>query len=315
MTAALSRIPGHCPNARVLALTAVGAMPPLLLAAGVALPAFPEACLHFVRLCTASLADLDAPLHRLPVLLIAGGLLAALARRFVLLRRARVLLASLPTRSLRAGEPLQRIAERLGVSRMVVITAEGPLPAFTAGLIRPTIFVAESLTRRLDPAELEAVVLHEACHVRGRHPLRAMIAALAADAFFWLPVVRTEAEEAQAQMEFLADDEAAATVGTLVLASAIITVAEMSQQHALPATAFAARSLVPRRVGRLLGTGRARCARAARSTVGVSLAALAVLWSMALLSSAVHAAHDAGLSPDCPHAVLHGPAHQHASVS
>lgn len=312
---AVSRIRGLCPNAPVLALAVAGAMPPLLLAMGVALPAFPEACLHFVRLCTASIAALDAPLHRLPFLLVAGGLVAALARRALVVGRARALLASVPVRALRPDEPLAHIAARVGISRLVVLSADGPLPAFTAGLIRPTIYIAESLVRRLEPDELEAVILHEACHVRNRHPLRAAVAAVAADAFFWLPILRREVEEARAYMEFAADDEAAAGVGTLVLASAIINVAEISREHALPATAFAARNLVPRRVDRLMGAGSASCAKAGRRAVATSLVALAVIWSMALLSSAVHAAHDAGLSPDCPHGALHGPAHQHATGS
>lgn len=314
MKSAAAVIRVHCPNAPGLALTAVGALPPLLLAAGGTLPAFPEACLHLVRLCTASAAALDAPLHGVPLLLVAGGLLAALVRRVVLHRRAEVLLASLPTRRLRPGEPLQCIAERLGISRMSVLTADGPLPAFTAGLLRPTMFVAESLVGRLEPAELEAVIRHEACHIRGRHPLRVTMAGLVADAFFWLPILRREAAEAQVRMEFAADDEAAAGVGELVLASAIIRVAEISREHALPAIAFAG-NLVPRRVARLLGARTAGGVKAGRRTVAASCAALALLWSLALLSSAVHAAHGAGLSSDCPHAARHGPAHQHAAVS
>jgi Zn-dependent protease with chaperone function len=58
--------------------------------------------------------------------------------------------------------------------------------AFTAGLVRPRIYLSRSLLRELPAAELEATLLHEAAHAARRDPLRCWLVELVL-ASLWYP--------------------------------------------------------------------------------------------------------------------------------
>lgn len=87
-------------------------------------------------------------------------------------------------------EPLDRLTMVLGLTgRVRLVDVPGPL-AFCFGWIRPQICVSTALVDELSPAELEAVLRHEARHLRRRDPLR-VLALNAADAgLFAVPVLR-----------------------------------------------------------------------------------------------------------------------------
>lgn len=58
--------------------------------------------------------------------------------------------------------------------------------AFTAGLVRPRIYLSRSLLRELAPAELEATLLHEAAHAARSDPLRCWLVELVLSSL-WFP--------------------------------------------------------------------------------------------------------------------------------
>lgn len=75
--------------------------------------------------------------------------------------------------------------------------------AFTAGLLRPRIYLSTALLRRLSPSELEATLLHELAHVKRRDPLRCWLVELIVWSLWfprtsWLGVAHRAAREARA---------------------------------------------------------------------------------------------------------------------
>ena len=129
----------------------------------------------------------------------------------------------------------------------VWITDEPHAAAYTAGLLRPRIYLTEGALAALEPEPLAAVIAHEAHHVARRDPLRLLIAHVMADALFFLPALGRLATRYAAQAELAADNAAVrAGNGPRPLAAALLAF----DQHA-PASAV---GIAPERVDQLLGT-------------------------------------------------------------
>jgi len=84
--------------------------------------------------------------------------------------------------------------------------------AFTAGLLRPRIYVSTALLRRVSAPELEATLLHELAHVRRRDPLRCWLVALVVWSL-WFPGTSWLGPAHRASRESRADASAAAGMG------------------------------------------------------------------------------------------------------
>jgi beta-lactamase regulating signal transducer with metallopeptidase domain len=104
-----------------------------------------------------------------PVLLAlwAGAVLALVAREAARARACRRVLARASTVS---GGAVARLTERgrrrLGICRAVrVVAADAPVSPFTAGLLRPVIFVPGALLARENRHALRAALSHELAHV------------------------------------------------------------------------------------------------------------------------------------------------------
>ena len=115
--------------------------------------------------------------------------LAALGRGWLAVVRLR--------RSLRRpSDPrIERLATRaaraLSLRRdpPVFQSAMMPVP-ISLGLMRPAIIVPEDIHRRLDDAQLEAVLVHETAHIAHRDHWVGLIGRLAAALFWWQPMMR-----------------------------------------------------------------------------------------------------------------------------
>lgn len=110
-----------------------------------------------------------------------------------------------------------------GMSREVEVFADGRavvvrvLPhesgeAFTAGLLRPRIYLGTRVIRCLAPLELEAVVIHELAHVRRRDPLRCWLVQTIGASLWW-PGTRSVAATHRAIREAGADEYTIARMG------------------------------------------------------------------------------------------------------
>jgi beta-lactamase regulating signal transducer with metallopeptidase domain len=134
-------------------------------------------------------------------------------------RRVRDLRPKAPVPALRAA------LRRVDLDRCRVTCVEGHSPiAFCSGLLRPSIYISTALIARLRPAELDAVLLHEAHHAHVREPLRRLLAVAVADAFFYLPLVRWWTSRRAERSELAADAVAVRQRGRGAVAGALCAV-------------------------------------------------------------------------------------------
>lgn len=278
---------------------------------------------HIGELCVIALHLLLAPVHTGFHLLLAGGLAYAVWDRLRAWRGMRRALSSIDGRA--PDHRFTAAALVAGLDRRRLRVIDGlPNPAFTAGWWRPTVYAATALADRLTPAELAAVLAHEAAHVRRRDPLRLSVLRFVACALFWIPALRRLADDMADEAEVLADD-AAAGDDPLTLASALVIVAGAPGAPALfhGAAGFTRPDLLGRRVTRLLGEPVAPGTRVTRLSLAGALATLTLVWVSGVavvhpLQGAhahgdAHCRHHAfalthlfcrdaaAASPDCPH--------------
>lgn len=151
-------------------------------------------------------------------------------------------------RRLQASRRIVRSLRVIGYQRGRAIVFADPQPlAFCAGLLRPRVYVSTGAIDALSPPELEAVLAHEAHHVRCRDPLRIVIARVLADALFFLPVLRDLAARYEALAEIAADAAAVRRHGgdRSPLAGALLAFDERASSAVV--------AIAPERVDHLLG--------------------------------------------------------------
>lgn len=244
-----------------------------------------ERCRELLAQCALVLRSAGAPLQWLPPALLVAGLLYAVVDRVRLTRRVSHVLAAHRARRARPGEPVGRLARQFGVEADVrVLVGVAPNPAFTAGLLRPRIYVSEGLQQTLSFGELRAVFRHELHHYTRRDPRRFAVLRFAAKAFFWLPLIGLLAEDLMADAEVMADDYAASPLGgsdPLDVASALVKIGRISRANAEKLAAIPAIGgfrLLDRRVRRLADEPVPAPASIPRRPVLLSSAALLILW-------------------------------------
>ncbi|MDQ2666707.1 MAG: M48 family metalloprotease [Gemmatimonadota bacterium] len=182
---------------------------------------------HLGGVCLIALHLLLAPVHRVFHLLLVAGAVYAVWDRIRAWRNLRLTLGALASRTPSSEERIGLAAARAGVAQDRISVVEGlPNPAFTAGLWRPRIFIAQELQDVLDDAQLHAALAHEAAHVERRDPLRLSLLRFLACTLFYIPALRRLADDLADEAEIDADDAAASSGTALVLASAILTLAE-----------------------------------------------------------------------------------------
>ena len=131
----------------------------------------------------------------------------------VLITRVAVSLARGVQRQRRLISRLPVRGERDVAGRRVRVIGSTRALAFCAGLLRPRIYVSEGALARLRPAELDAIVVHEAHHAGRRDPLRILVARAIGSAF---------GRREQTLADLSADAAAARRVGDAPLASALL---------------------------------------------------------------------------------------------
>jgi uncharacterized protein (TIGR03435 family) len=103
------------------------------------------------------------------------------------------------TKAVRGASPLvsgrelearHRLEQCAGVTQKIrIIASTSTLEPGVIGIFRPVLVVPAGITDRLSDAQLEAILLHELCHVRRRDNLVAMIHMLVEAVFWFHPLV------------------------------------------------------------------------------------------------------------------------------
>lgn len=268
-----------------LALTAL--LPALLPSLRAAPSQAAEVCRAAIIAVLPALDPVRMHLAVIPVGLAFLGFALAVVDRVRQQRRLRVFLGIQRSRPLRPEDALHPLAVREGVQRRVLVLADrAAAPAFTAGFLRPRIYVSEELLRVLSRAEMDAAFCHELEHLRRRDPLRLASLRFLERTLFWVPLARALADAAAEAIEFRADD-AARRAGPLNVASAIVKAARLVRS---PAPAFApslGRLSVSRRARRLLGEPAPR-PRVATVRLAATILVLSLVWTAGLFAANSH---------------------------
>lgn len=241
---------------------------------------------HIGAFCVVALHVLLSPVHGAFHVALGTGLVYAIFDRWRSWHSLARALSPLETRTVFQGEKLWLAAVESGLDPERLYTVDGlPNPAFTVGLIWPRVYVASSLEENLSPVELQAVISHEAAHVFRRDPLRVTALRFLACTLFWLPALRRLADDLGDEVEIAADDYAAADQ-PLVLASAILKLADWRDRAALQgAVGFQRDDLLDRRILRLAGEKAAPSTHLTRRSLAGAALALLLVTASGLLAA------------------------------
>jgi Zn-dependent protease with chaperone function len=250
---------------------------------------------HVLMICVIAVHQMLAPVHELFHWLLVAGLGFAFwdrSRAWFVVRR---LLGSVEARKPTEGDAFWVAAAAAEVRPSLLRVVDGlPNPAFTAGWLRPQIYVAARLPEALTAQELSAVLAHEHAHVRRRDPARLSVLRFVGCALFWLPALRRLAADAADDAEIAADDTAVRGQ-PLVLASAILKLAgwRVSGQHpnlggqvlssgSGVMIGFQRDALLDRRIHRLVGDEVPVVTHVTRRSLTTAFAGLVLVWSSGL---------------------------------
>ncbi len=206
--------------------------------------------------CAAALYRLGAGLPPLGLLVlaltVASLALGALKAGRTLRRTRRTLALHQPVA---APRRLRAAARTLGISEAIVCFADPRPYAYCRGFLRPEVWVSSAALTVLRRRELEAVLLHEAFHLRQRDPLRILIARVLSQLFFAQPLIRLLAARFEVSKELEADRAAARAQGTVRhLASALYALGRRPLGLATNEAAVGAWSLSRARVDQMCGS-------------------------------------------------------------
>ena len=123
------------------------------------------------------------------------------------------LIRSLLRRTVPASRALHALAVRLGLSGRIDVVADPRPFSFCYWFLRPRVCLSTGLLDRLEPDEIEAVLLHERSHLRRRDPLRLVVARYFAAGLYVVPVVEDLVEHYTLEKELEADQDAVSALG------------------------------------------------------------------------------------------------------
>lgn len=103
--------------------------------------------------------------------------------------KARRLTKHLASRAL-AEETRELLASQPSLKgRVYIVDSDAPL-CFCAGLLSPRIYLSRAVVEKLAPEELEALLLHEECHLESRDPLKVLLGRWVVSVLFFVPILR-----------------------------------------------------------------------------------------------------------------------------
>ena len=176
-------------------------------------------------LVTGGAADTASVVALLVLILATFGVSLGLTSLFGQLLATLSLIRTLLSRRVTVSRRVGDIAASVDlVGRIDVVRDPRPF-SFCYWFRRPRICLSTGLIKRLDDAELRAVLVHERYHLRQRDPLRLVIARYFAAGLYVVPVVEELVEYYTVQKEVAADQAAVRAMGGVrELASALFKV-------------------------------------------------------------------------------------------
>ena len=166
--------------------------------------------------CLVVPASSDVPVHLLSYALLALLMLGAMIGGYVFLdnwRRTNRLVRRYLATPIDARAFVDALARDAGLAGRIDVVAGDEPRCFCYGLVRPRVCVTTGLVDTLDAVELEAVLRHEAFHVRNRDPLRLLLGKALTSTFFFVPTLRDLFAHYRLHIEVAADRRAVREMG------------------------------------------------------------------------------------------------------
>jgi beta-lactamase regulating signal transducer with metallopeptidase domain len=176
-------------------------------------------------LATGGRADMASVVAVLVLILATFGVSLGLTSLFRQLLATLSLIRTLLSRRVTVSRRVGAIAASVQLAGRIDVVRDVRPFSFCYWFRRPRICLSTGLIKRLDDAELRAVLLHERYHLRQRDPLRLVIARYFAAGLYVVPVVEELVEYYTVQKEVAADQAAVRAMGGVrELASALFKV-------------------------------------------------------------------------------------------
>jgi len=176
-------------------------------------------------LATGGTADTASVVAVLVLILATFGVSLGLTSLFRQLLATLSLIRTLLSRRVTVSRRVGAIAASVDIAGRIDVVRDVRPFSFCYWFRRPRICLSTGLIKRLDDAELRAVLLHERYHLRQRDPLRLVIARYFAAGLYVVPVVEELVEYYTVQKEVAADQAAVRAMGGVrELASALFKV-------------------------------------------------------------------------------------------
>lgn len=170
---------------------------------------------HIISFCQETASSLRAYLHIdesslaylvFIGLLLPGILLALITITRIIVSTIKLFLIKRDKAVVLDQKVIEVIAETtLDFNTIVLLKDDHPL-AFTAGFFRPKIYLSTQLVSTLSIAEVEAVILHEYCHLSHKHVWLKASANIIKSLFYFLPIITSMANHLEYQIELMADE-------------------------------------------------------------------------------------------------------------
>jgi Zn-dependent protease with chaperone function len=110
-------------------------------------------------------------------------------------------------------EKLRHLAHKCGLPQVPILLCCNHTIVFTHGLFRPRVWLSSGLLRELDDDELEAVLRHEAYHLRARDPLKILVVRFLKRTLFFVPLARDLFDAYWVEKEIAADRQTIDAMG------------------------------------------------------------------------------------------------------
>lgn len=194
-----------------------------------------------------------------------------------------------PCRTRHVLEALQRVQSRAGLeSRIDLLIPVSPIEPGVFGIVRPVVLFPAGLIGRLTDAQLEAILAHEACHVRRHDNLCSALHTLVEALFWFHPLVWVIGSKLVAERERASDEQVLTLVADpRAYAEGIVKVCEFSIKSPSPCAIGVTGGNLLQRVERIMSSRAARKLDAGRKLLLTAAGAAAV--SIPILFGAMNA--------------------------
>jgi uncharacterized protein (TIGR03435 family) len=166
---------------------------------------------------------------------------------------------------------------------MPVVSVPSALEPGVIGIIRPKLMLPAGIEEHLSPAQLQAVITHELCHVRHRDNLAAAVHMLVEALFWFHPLVWWMGARLMVERERACDEEVLVLGNDpTVYAQSIVRICQFCLESPVPCVSGITGADLRMRVGHIVAGQAGRCLGPAKKLLLASLAAAALAVPLAV---------------------------------